>query len=99
MKTSQIIQTNPIYFYSAGVVQPSWLGEALYLLTDRGGIVITMQNLAVIREALAGAADELMRQVLRNDQRLSPSQKENVIKMVRGQVEQFVNARVMRSRI
>lgn len=98
-RTSQIIQTNPAYFYSAGVVQASWLREALHCLTGRVGIVLAMHNQAAIREELASTAAELVRQILRNDQRLSPSQKENVIQMVRSQAEQFVNSQVMHSRI
>ena len=98
--TSQIIQTNPTYFYSAGVVQPSWLREALYLLTERNGVSLTMQNQASIREELARTAVELMRQILRNDPRnLSESQKNNILQMIRVQVEQFVDSQVMRSRI
>ena len=100
LKTSQIIQTNPAYFYSAGVVQPSWLREALFLITDRGGIPITMQNALSIQKELTDTVAELMYQILRNDPRnLSEQQKNNIVQMARGQIEQFVNAQVMRSRM
>ena len=100
IRTSQRIESNPTYFFSAGVIQPSWLQEALYWVTDRGGIMLTMQNQAVIREELASTVVELMSKILQNDPRnLSGSQKNNIIQMVRGQVEQFINAQVMRSRM
>jgi hypothetical protein len=99
MQTAQIIQANPAYFYANGGIQSSWLQEAINRITVNGQITITMQNQAVIEGELAGAAAELMLQLLRNDQRISPSQKESMIQAVRRQVAQFVNSRTMRSRI
>lgn len=94
LKTSQIIQTNPSYFYSAGSLQPSWLRDALHAITARGRTPMTMQNKVNMQEQMENTVAELMRQILRNDQRLSAAQKENVIQMVRGQVEQFINAQI-----
>ena len=94
-QTSQIIQSNPAYFYSAGYVQQSWLREALRSITANGKEPLTLQNRMNMQEEIASTATELMRQILRNDPRnLSEQQKNNIISMIRAQIEQFIEAQL-----
>jgi len=99
-QTAQIIQTKPTYFYRAEAIQSSWLREALKHITANGRVAITMQNKANIQTEMAGVVSELMRQILRTDlKELSETRKKLLMEAALKQVEQFINAQVMRSRI
>lgn len=103
MQSEQIIQSNPGYFYATGNVQLPWLREALRAILSNGQMVISGSNFAQIQDEIVRVAIALMSQILQKDpRRLSQTQKDGILAMVRMQVESFMqnqSSQQLRSRI
>ena len=92
MQTAQEIQTNPAYFYSAGSVQVAWLREALRAMLSSGQMALTSANFANVQDEITRTAVELIGQILSRDpRRLTETQRNNIVSMVRYQVQQFMS--------